>query len=81
MALQWIGVAITIVGMLVNGYQSIKPAPAPVQTVQAFQQPQIQSEKPHILLSQVNIAYDINTGKHYFQHPNGQWFDYPPKPF
>lgn len=81
MALQWIGVALTIIGMLVNGYQTMKSTPAPIQTVQTLQQPQIQSEKPHVLVCQINIAYDVNTGKHYFQHPNGQWFDFPPKPF
>jgi hypothetical protein len=77
MALQWIGVALTIFGMLVNGYQNLKTQTPPQPTPQA----QIQSEKPHVLICQINIAYDINTGKHYFQHPNGQWFDYPPKPF
>ena len=71
--IQWIGIALTIVGFAFNGYKHFHPAQ--VQPVQ-----QVQQVRSTVQYSTVNIAYDHANGKHYFQHPDGQWRDFPPRP-
>lgn len=68
--LQWIGIALTIVGLAMNGFKQLQNM-QPVQNVQQVQRFQYAT---------INIAYDHATGKHFFQHPNGQWYDFPPRP-
>lgn len=67
--LQWIGIALTIVGLAMNGFKQLHNAPVRnQQQVQRFQ------------YTTINIAYDHATGKHFFQHPDGQWYAFPPHP-
>jgi hypothetical protein len=68
--LQWIGVALTIVGLIFNNYKNFQ---IPVRQNQQQVQQTIQ-------YSTINIAYDHATGKHYFQHGDGRWYEFPPKP-
>lgn len=81
MIIQWIGVALTVVGLVFNGYKQLQNNQTQSQNQTYTQNTvQVQSSQPTVQYSTVNIAYDHATGKHYFQHPNGQWFDFPPKP-
>jgi hypothetical protein len=68
--LQWIGIALTIVGLAFNGYKQFHTT-QPVQNQQQVQRFQYTT---------INIAYDHATGKHFFQHPDGQWYGFPPRP-
>jgi hypothetical protein len=79
MIIQWIGVALTVVGLMINGYKEFKNNAQNTTQVQADSENASQPA-PTVQYSTVNIAYDHATGKHYFQHPNGQWLDFPPKP-
>lgn len=66
--IQWIGVAITILGLVLNQPNQIKQVPA---------QSQVQGSMQYL---NINIAFDHATGRHYFQHLDGRWYDYPPRP-
>lgn len=66
--IQWIGVAITILGLVLNQPNQIKQVPA---------QSQVQGSVQYL---NINIAFDHATGRHYFQHLDGRWYDYPPRP-
>lgn len=81
MVIQWIGVALTIVGLAFNGYRQFQNTQSSAQ-VQSYSQntAQVQSYAQTVQYSTVNIAYDHASGKHYFQHSNGQWYDFPPRP-
>lgn len=77
--IQWIGIALTIIGMLANGYKYMQENPKSPQNVQLTKA--TEPEPKRFLYTTINVAYDIQTGKHLFQHPNGLWCEYPPKPF
>lgn len=66
--IQWIGVAITILGLVLNKPHQVKQVPA---------QSQAQGSTQYL---NINIAFDHATGKYYFQHLDGRWYDYPPRP-
>ena len=66
--IQWIGVAITILGLVLNQPNQIKQVPV---------QSQVQGSMQYL---NINIAFDHATGRHYFQHLDGRWYDYPPRP-
>lgn len=75
----WIGIALSAIGMIFSGYEFAKKNPEIVPKVSNvkllnYRQP------PVFMYSNVNIAYDVVHGKHWFQHPDGQWRDFPPKP-
>jgi len=73
--LQWIGIALTIVGMMWNGYKELP------EVQKKFQQTAHREvSQPKFLYLQTLIAYDTVSGKHWFQHPDGQWREFPPKP-
>ena len=66
--IQWIGVAITILGLVLNQPNQIKQVPV---------QSQVHGSMQYL---NINIAFDHATGRHYFQHLDGRWYDYPPRP-
>lgn len=77
--LQWIGIALTIIGLLLNkpimpqnSLPTVQTNPAPVQTP---------PEQRRFLYTNLHVAFDTQTGKYYFQHADGQWYDFLPKPF
>jgi hypothetical protein len=65
---QWIGVAVAVLGMF--AYRQI-PNTQPPQPVQ---------HPAQFAYTTINIAYDVNNGRYYFQHHDGLWYDHPPKP-
>lgn len=69
--LQWIGIIIAIFGMISN-YAKVQPAPHPAVSRTA--------NNAQIIYTTINVAYDMNNGVHYFQHHDGNWYNYPPKP-
>lgn len=77
--IQWIGIALTIIGMLASGYNNYKQNPQNIQLTKATET--AETQKPRFLYATINVAYDTQTGKHLFLHPNGQWYEMPPRPF
>jgi hypothetical protein len=77
--LQWIGVALTILGLAMNGTKELSNIKQQYQQTNTRQANE--SEAKRFMYATVNLAYDVSTGKHWFQHPDGQWKEYPPKPF
>ncbi len=71
--IQWIGVAITIIGLVLNQPNN------PSNTTQIIPQNQTQQQGSMQYLN-INIAFDHATGRHYFQHLDGRWYEYPPRP-
>jgi len=81
MIISWVGIALTAIGMMFSGYKFVKENPEVMPKM-----PHVQLLRSHeakqakFMYSQINVAYDVGNGKHWFQHPNGQWLDFPPKP-
>lgn len=76
LVIQWIGVALTIVGMMWNGYKEFPEVQKKFQQVSHREV----SNQPRFQYLQTTIAYDVVSGKHWFHHPDGQWREFPPKP-
>jgi hypothetical protein len=74
---QWIGIALTIVGMMWNGYKEL---PEVQKKFQQTSSRQVANDPQRFQYAQITIAYDNVTGKHWFQHLDGQWRDFPPRP-
>ena len=73
--IQWIGVAVALLGFLWNGvkdYQKgeIKFPEMPKKEVLT---------KPVYPVQYCLMAYDPNTDKVYYKHENGIWYDYAPQ--
>jgi len=73
--IQWIGVALTIIGMVYNGFQQRQNVAA-VQPQLTVQQPAVQSTQP---VRYYQAAFDPNSGKIYFLYPDGQWYEQIPQ--
>lgn len=68
--IQWIGVCLTIFGMVYNGYhQYVRPQ-------LTTQQPVIQSQQP---IRFYQAAYDSHTGKFYVLGLDGVWYEQVPQ--
>lgn len=76
---QWIGIIVTILGMSYAGYNQFVVPNKNQQQVQQVIQETIVQNRP-IAYCQIQIAYDPTYNKHYFQHLDGSWKDYPPTP-
>lgn len=72
---QWVGVCLTIIGMVYNGYQQYRQTVV-VQPQLTIQQPAVQSQQP---IRYYQAAFDPNTGKIYFLNPDGQWYEQIPQ--
>jgi hypothetical protein len=72
---QWIGVALTIIGMVYNGFQQRQNIAA-VQPQLTVQQPVVQSTQP---VRYYQAAFDPNSGKIYFLYPDGKWYEQIPQ--
>ena len=72
---QWIGVALTIIGMVYNGFQQRQNVAA-VQPQLTVQQPAVQLTQP---IRYYQAAFDPNSGKIYFLYPDGQWYEQIPQ--
>ena len=77
--IQWIGIGITIIGMLVSGYQQYQQQnlTIPQSVVQYPQQQMLQNTQQPIRYYQA--AFDPNTGKIYFLNPDGKWYEQVPQ--
>jgi len=80
MIISWVGIALTAIGMMFSGYKFVKENPEVIPKMPHVQLLRSHEAQPRFMYSQVKIAYDVNNSKHWFQHPNGQWLDFPPKP-
>lgn len=82
MVLQWIGVVLTVLGLALNSYKEIKNEPLG-QSLLGFnnnnktEQTTTQNTVQYVTIV---VAYDHASGIHYFQHLDGKWYNYPPKP-
>ena len=91
----WVGLCVTLLGMGYAGYnQFILPYRKQLPLIQQQQIPpliqqqqippliqqQQQIENRPIAYCQIQIAYDPTYNKHYFQHLDGSWKEYPPTP-
>lgn len=63
--IQWIGVGLTVVGMVINGYQQFKPL-TPQPPVVEYQQQQA---------GYYQAVFDPVNNKVYVLYPNGQWYE------
>ena len=70
--IQWIGLGLTLIGVLVNGYQkySSQPLTMPVPKVEYYQQQAVRYYQ---------AAFDPNTGKIYLLFPDGKWYEQVPQ--
>ena len=73
--IQWIGVIITICGLVYTGVKDIQNGSIKI--------PQISKNegltKTNYPIQYCLMAYDPNTDKVYYQHENGIWYDYAPQ--
>ena len=75
MMIQWIGVALTIIGMVYNGFQQ-KQNVAAVQPQLTVRQPMVQSTQSIVYYQ---AAFDPNSGKIYFLYADGKWYEQIPQ--
>ena len=72
--IQWIGVIITICGLVYTGFKDVQSGNIKI--------PQISKTevltKTNYPIQYCLMAYDPNTDKVYYQHENGIWYDYAP---
>ena len=73
--IQWIGVIITLCGLVYSGIRDVQNG--------TFKIPQVSKNE---VLTKTNhpiqfclMAYDPNLDKVFYQHENGQWYDYAPQ--
>lgn len=78
--LAWIGIALSAIGMIFSGYEFAKKNPEVVPDGRNIKRI-VRSEPSKFMYSQINVAYDVTYKKHWFQHPDGQWKTFPPKPY
>jgi hypothetical protein len=73
--IQWIGVIVAILGFAYNGLKDYQKGDIKL--------PEIQNKedltKPIYPIQYCVMAYDPNTNKVFYQHENGQWYDYAPE--
>jgi hypothetical protein len=74
--IQWVGVALAVLGFLWNGVKDYQNG--------AIHLPVLPQEKevltkPVYPIQYCLMAYDPNVDKVFYQHENGQWYDYAPQ--
>jgi uncharacterized membrane protein YebE (DUF533 family) len=67
--IQWIGVLIAVLGLAYNGFKDYQKGDIKI--------PQL--TKPVYPIQYCLMAYDPNLDKVFYQHENGQWYDYAPQ--
>ena len=68
--IQWIGVGLTVVGMVINGYQQLKPLTPAVPVVEYYQQQ----------AGYYQAVFDPVNNKVYVLYPDGRWYEQVPTP-
>jgi hypothetical protein len=67
--IQWIGVLVAVLGLAYNGLKDYQKGDIKI--------PQL--TKPVYPIQYCLMAYDPNVDKVFYQHENGQWYDYAPQ--
>jgi hypothetical protein len=73
--LQWIGVIIAILGFAYNGVKDYQKGEIKLPALEEKQE----LTKTNHPIQYCLMAYDPNVDKVFYQHENGQWYDYPPQ--
>jgi hypothetical protein len=73
--IQWIGVIITICGLVYTGVKDIQNGTIKIPQVSKTEG----LTKTNYPIQYCLMAYDPNTDKVYYQHENGIWYDYAPQ--
>ena len=66
--IQWIGVGLTVVGMVINGYQQFKPLTPQPPVVEYYQQQ----------AGYYQAVFDPVNNKVYVLYPDGRWYEQVP---
>ena len=67
--IQWIGVGLTVVGMVINGYQQFKPLTPQPPVVEYYQQQ----------AGYYQAVFDPVNNKVYVLYPDGRWYEQIPQ--
>jgi glucose dehydrogenase len=73
--IQWIGVVIAILGFAYNGVKDYQKGEIKLPALQQKQE----LTKTNHPIQYCLMAYDPNLNKVFYQHENGQWYDYAPQ--
>jgi cellulase/cellobiase CelA1 len=73
--IQWIGVVIAILGFAYNGVKDYQKGEIKLPALQQKQE----LTKTNHPIQYCLMAYDPNLDKVFYQHENGQWYDFPPE--
>ena len=73
--IQWIGVIIAILGFTYNGLKDYQKGEIKLPTMGEKEV----LTKPIYPVQYCLICYDPNVDKVFYQHENGQWYDYAPR--
>jgi hypothetical protein len=73
--LQWIGVIVAILGFAYNGVKDYQKGEIKLPALQQKQE----LTKTNHPIQYCLMAYDPNLDKVFYQHENGQWYDYAPQ--
>lgn len=74
--LQWIGVLVAVLGLAYNGLKDFQKGEIKLPVLEK-KEPEL--TKPVYPIQYCLMAYDPNLDKVFYQHENGQWYDYAPK--
>jgi hypothetical protein len=73
--IQWVGVLIALLGLAYNGVKDYQSGN--IKIPELTQQKEL--TKVVYPVQYCLMAYDPNVNKVFYQHENGQWYDYPPQ--
>ena len=73
--LQWIGVLIALFGLAYNGVKDYQSGVIKLPEIA----PKKELTKTNYPVQYCLMVYDPNVDKVFYQHENGQWYDYPPQ--
>ena len=73
--IQWVGVIIAFIGLAYNGLKDYQKGEIKLPTMPKNEV----LTKPVYPIQYCVMAYDPNVDKVFYQHENGQWYDYPPQ--
>lgn len=72
--MQYVGIILTIIGLAWAGFKDIQSG-----TVQIWPEPPEPLTEEIWPVQYCLMAYDPNADRVWYQHENGQWYDYPPQ--
>ena len=71
--IQWIGVLVAVLGLAYNGLKDFQTGQIKLPVLEK-KEPEL--TKPVYPVQYCLMAYDPNVDKVFYQHENGQWYDY-----